>query len=109
MCLLSTGTITHSVPERTNVTLKCPLGVGGSDYPTWSKETAGNQQDIRSNVSTVNKTRRLLTITGVKLVDSGLYYCDGKQAVYLNVTKGERQQMKNTTNSLMKEKNDAAA
>lgn len=90
MCLLCPGTIIHSVSERTDVTLKCPAVVGGSHFKRWSKETAGKQLQIGPDVSTDKET---LTITDVQLGDSGLYHCDGKPAVYLNVTKGERQEI----------------
>ncbi|KAK2920627.1 hypothetical protein Q8A73_000112 [Channa argus] len=80
-------TIRINVTERTNVTLNCSADVGGSEVPTWSRESAGKRQQIR-HVSAEDKT---LTLTDVKLGDSGLYYCDGKPAAYLNVTKGETQ------------------
>ena len=85
-CLLCTGTIIRNTAEKTNVTLNCPHDVGGSQVPTWSKNGTEIQKKRRFSVSPVDKT---LTIRDVKLGDTGLYVCDAKSAVYLNVIKGE--------------------
>ena len=96
-CLLCTGTTRLVAPQWTAVTLNRPHDVGRSDVPTWSKDGREVQQNQRVYVSTVNKT---LTITFVLPRDSGLYYCNGKSAVYLNVIKaetsyrGERQEVR---------------
>ena len=84
--MLCTGTIIRNAAEKTNVTLNCPPDAGGSDVPTWSKDGREIQKKKRFSFSPVDKT---LTIRHVKLNDSGLYYCDGKPAVYLTVIKGE--------------------
>lgn len=73
--------------RRTNISLQCSPGVGGSGVPTWSREIAGKQQQMSRRVSTEDKT---LTVTRVQPDDSGLYYCDGKPAAYLTVTEGEK-------------------
>ncbi|KAM9386386.1 uncharacterized protein KZ484_007908 [Pholidichthys leucotaenia] len=66
-----------------NIYLKCPHHGGGSDISKWSKERAGKHQQIQSKAVTVGQT---LKIENVGRSDSGLYYCDGKPAAYLNVT-----------------------
>ncbi|XP_030268628.1 hemicentin-1-like [Sparus aurata] len=73
-------------PKSTTVTLNCPLDVGGSHVPTWSKDGSEVQENIWVYVSHVDKT---LTLTYVQPRDSGLYYCDGKPAVYLTVMEAE--------------------
>ncbi|XP_044028517.1 uncharacterized protein LOC122864861 isoform X2 [Siniperca chuatsi] len=87
LTVIPSGTVRLTATERTSVTLKCPPDVGGSDVPTWSRDTGEIQQQRRFYVSPVDKT---LTIADVQPGDSGLYYCDGKPAVYLNVTKGNK-------------------
>lgn len=87
VCLSHTGTRRHHVTERYDITLPCPDGVRGSDGPTWIREIAGNKQDIRPPSSIVGKD---LKIPKVQPGDAGLYYCDGKPAVYLNVLKDQK-------------------
>ncbi|CAK6979110.1 uncharacterized protein LOC121913206 isoform X1, partial [Scomber scombrus] len=72
--------------ERSSITLTCPHDDGGSHVPTWSREIGGKQQPIRLHDSTVTKT---LMFPNLQPADSGLYLCDGKLAVYLNVIKEE--------------------
>ncbi|XP_039461165.1 uncharacterized protein LOC116333511 isoform X1 [Oreochromis aureus] len=81
------GTRIRVVSEWTNTVLTCPHVDGGSDVQTWSRELRGEQQHIWPNAFTVN---HLLFINHVQPADSGLYYCDGKPAVYLHVTTDER-------------------
>ncbi|XP_027142482.1 neural cell adhesion molecule 2-like [Larimichthys crocea] len=83
LTVIPSGTDRHYTLERTTVELTCPHDVGGSDVPSWSRD--GRQIDGR-RVSRVNK---MLTIRDVQPGDSGLYYCDGKAAVYLKVTEGD--------------------
>ncbi|XP_030265954.1 contactin-5-like isoform X2 [Sparus aurata] len=73
-------------PKSTTVTLNCPLDVGVSHVPTWSKDGREVQQDEYVYVSPADKT---LTITFVQPHYSGLYYCDGKPAAYLTVMEAE--------------------
>ncbi|KAE8282570.1 hypothetical protein D5F01_LYC19981 [Larimichthys crocea] len=88
-CNATAGTNELTVPENRTATLPCLHGVGGSDVPTWSRDVRGKEarENIASrgrfHVSTESKT---LKIQRVQPGDSGLYYCDGKAAVYL---KGE--------------------
>ncbi|XP_041811596.1 uncharacterized protein LOC121619775 isoform X4 [Chelmon rostratus] len=74
---------TRLAAERTTITLTCPHDAGG---PTWSRETGRIKHQGRFDVSYVDKT---LTVRDVQPGDSGLYYCDGKLAAYLIVTKDE--------------------
>lgn len=86
-CLFCTEPRRVSVTEGTDITLQCSHHSRESDVPRWSRESAGRQQQhTRCRISTVDKT---LTVTEVKLGDSGLYYCDGRPAVYLTV-RGEK-------------------
>ncbi|KAE8282569.1 hypothetical protein D5F01_LYC19980 [Larimichthys crocea] len=91
-CNATAGTNELTVPENRTATLPCLHGVGGSDVPTWSRDVRGKEarENIASrgrfHVSTESKT---LKIQRVQPGDSGLYYCDGKAAVYLKVTEGD--------------------
>ncbi|XP_050925520.1 mucin-2 isoform X9 [Lates calcarifer] len=98
LTVIPSGTPRLSVMRRTNSSLQCSPGVGGSGVPTWSREIAGKQQQMSRRVSTEDKT---LTVTRVQPDDSGLYYCDGKPAAYLTVTEGEKpeRERKNITPS----------
>nr|XP_020443221.1 uncharacterized protein LOC109952470 [Monopterus albus] len=90
LTVITSGTDKHSVTEGASVRLHCPPDVGGSQDPTWSREIKGEQ--VMLHVSPAGK---MLTITAVQPGDSGLYYCGGKPAVYLNVTKRERSEKGN--------------
>ncbi|XP_030266048.1 hemicentin-1-like [Sparus aurata] len=85
LTVIPSGTIMRNATEKTNVTLNCPHG--GSDASTWSKDGTEMKPKRRFSISPVDKT---LSIRDVKLSDSGLYYCDGKPAVYLTVIKGKK-------------------
>ncbi|KAI3358971.1 hypothetical protein L3Q82_015355 [Scortum barcoo] len=85
LTVIPSGTIRRDAPERTSITLKCSHDDGGSLVPAWSRNNGEIQQPGRFYVSPADKT---LTIRDVQPDDSGLYYCDGKPAVYLNVIKG---------------------
>lgn len=79
------------------MSLRCPPDAAG---PTWTREAKGKkttvfskdkeqeetQAQTRLQFSPENKT---LTVTDVQPDDAGLYYCDGKAAQYLKVTKRE--------------------
>ncbi|XP_042291850.1 uncharacterized protein LOC121913206 isoform X4 [Thunnus maccoyii] len=86
LTVIPSGTTIVSIAEKSSVTLTCP-DVGGSHVPTWTREIAGKQQQIRPHVSAVDK---YLNIPDVQPGDSGLYYCDGKPAANLNVSKGDQ-------------------
>ncbi|XP_028453941.1 uncharacterized protein LOC114568525 [Perca flavescens] len=81
LTVIPSGTTIVPAPERTSITLTCPHDVGASHVPTWTRDSGGIQPR-RFDVSPVDQT---LTITDVQPGDSGLYYCDGRPAVYLNV------------------------
>ncbi|XP_044192091.1 uncharacterized protein LOC122970054 [Thunnus albacares] len=87
LTVIPSGTTTVSIAEKSNVTLTCPDVVGGSHVPTWTREIDGKQQQISRHVSAVDK---YLNIPDVQPGDSGLYYCDGKPAAHLNVSKGDQ-------------------
>ncbi|XP_075938508.1 uncharacterized protein LOC142939172 [Anarhichas minor] len=86
LTVIPPGTTRLHATEGTRVTLTCPPD-GGSDIKIWSSR---NIDEIKHQsgfyASPVNQT---LTITYVELKHSGLYYCDGKPAAYLIVTKGQ--------------------
>ena len=96
-CLLYTETTRLVATQWTTVILNCPHDVGRSDVPTWSKDGREVQQNQWVYVSPFNKT---LAIKHVLPHYSGLYYCDGKPAVYLTVIeaetadRGERQEVR---------------
>ncbi|KAK2830906.1 hypothetical protein Q5P01_018837 [Channa striata] len=85
LTVIPSGTIRVNVAERSSVTLDCS-DVGGSKVPSWSRETAGERQQLTLPVSAEDKS---LTLRDVRLRDSGLYDCDGKPAAYVTVTKAE--------------------
>ncbi|XP_042291800.1 integumentary mucin C.1-like isoform X2 [Thunnus maccoyii] len=94
LTVIPSGTTIVSIAEKSNVTLTCPDVVGGSHVPTWTREIDGKQQQIRRHVSAVDK---YLNIPDVQPGDSGLYYCDGKPAANLNVTKGDQSERDDNT------------
>ncbi|XP_041664816.1 uncharacterized protein LOC121523827 [Cheilinus undulatus] len=71
--------------KRTSVNLTCPPDVGGSDDPKWS--TDAGEIPTQNRIWTLDKS---LVISELQLSDSGLYYCDGKPAVYLNVIREDQ-------------------
>ncbi|XP_025758371.1 hemicentin-1 isoform X11 [Oreochromis niloticus] len=93
LTVIPSGTKIVSVAERSSITLNCSHDVGGSAVPTWRRDS-GEINEGRISVSTEDKT---LSIREAEPADSGLYYCDGKPAVYLNVTKGQRSDRENKT------------
>ncbi|XP_049457410.1 uncharacterized protein LOC125904202 isoform X1 [Epinephelus fuscoguttatus] len=103
--LLITGTIRLDATEGTTITLTCPHDVGGS-HTTWSRGSGDIQQERGFYVSPIENT---LTITSVQLGDSGLYYCDGKPAVYLTVIKGTKTPTTLTTRPTPKTRQISAA
>ncbi|KAM7384872.1 hypothetical protein PAMA_011976 [Pampus argenteus] len=94
LTVIPSGTRIVDVTEGSTAALTCPHDVGGSHGPTWSREIGGRQQPIRRHVSPVNK---MLIISDVQPGDSGLYYCDGKPAEYLEVTKGDQTENRKKT------------
>ncbi|XP_024859046.1 uncharacterized protein LOC112450043 [Kryptolebias marmoratus] len=84
LTVIPSGTKTQTVKEGRNTTLKCSSNVEGSYKTTWRREVAGKSEPIRFPVPVVGKK---VILTNVHLSDFGLYFCDGKPAVYLNVTK----------------------
>ncbi|XP_056255633.1 uncharacterized protein LOC130183927 [Seriola aureovittata] len=77
----------------TSITLKCPDDTG-SHRPTWVRRINGMNITVYSQNKTeglqYSTENKMLTLTNVQLNHSGLYYCEGKPVVYLNVTKDER-------------------
>ncbi|XP_029370512.1 uncharacterized protein LOC115051293 [Echeneis naucrates] len=86
LTVIPSGTNIINTSVNTDITLNCSAGVGQSDHPEWSKERAGEQQNISGSVSTVGRS---LILKGAQREDSGLYRCGGT-AVFLNVTKGDK-------------------
>ncbi|XP_061597600.1 hepatitis A virus cellular receptor 1-like [Cololabis saira] len=85
----SLGTIIENVTEGSSISLRCPRDYGGSHVPERSRKLKAGRFDV----STENKT---LTIRNVKPKDSGLYYCDGKPDLYVNVSKRSDRGKKST-------------
>ncbi|XP_042073204.1 uncharacterized protein LOC121813477, partial [Haplochromis burtoni] len=86
LTVIPSGTIRRRVEERGNVLLRCPGDVGRSAVPTWRRDS-GEINERRMYFSRRDKT---LTIREAEPADSGLYYCGGKPAAYVTVTKGQR-------------------
>ncbi|XP_026012738.1 basement membrane-specific heparan sulfate proteoglycan core protein-like isoform X2 [Astatotilapia calliptera] len=86
LTVIPSGTTIVSVAERSSITLNCSHDAGGSAVPTWRRDS-GEINEGRISVSTEDTTLR---IREAEPADSGLYYCDGEPAAYLNVTKGQR-------------------
>ncbi|XP_034560083.1 cell wall integrity and stress response component 4-like [Notolabrus celidotus] len=96
--LIPSGTHIYDAQEMTHITLLCPADVGGSEDPKWSTDAGEIQQGGRIQVSTVDNT---LTIRDLQPADSGLYYCGGKPAGYLNViTHDQRGEKAETTTTV---------
>ncbi|XP_034401541.1 mucin-5AC-like isoform X5 [Cyclopterus lumpus] len=77
---------TRDATEGTEVTLTCPPDAGGPFNKRWSSNNTG---DINTQTGFyVSPVDQMLTITSVELKHSGLYFCEGKPAAYLKVTKG---------------------
>ncbi|XP_065804569.1 uncharacterized protein [Labrus bergylta] len=83
LTVIPPGTVVHEAAERTSVTLKCPDVL---DDHGWWTDVVDIQQQRRFVVSKAEKT---LTIKRVNAADSGLYYCSGKPAAYLNVIRDD--------------------
>ncbi|XP_042068740.1 CXADR-like membrane protein isoform X7 [Haplochromis burtoni] len=86
LTVIPSGTTIVSVAERSSITLNCSHDAGGSAVPTWRRDS-GEINEGRISVSTEDTTLR---IREAEPADSGLYYCGGEPAAYLNVTKGQR-------------------
>ncbi|KAG8004824.1 hypothetical protein GBF38_010630 [Nibea albiflora] len=82
LTVIPSGTDSFNVPERVTVELTCPHHVGGSG-PSWSRDF-GEIDERR-----VSRVNEMLTIRDVRPADAGLYYCDGRAAAYLTVSKEE--------------------
>ncbi|XP_042068738.1 uncharacterized protein LOC102307092 isoform X4 [Haplochromis burtoni] len=93
LTVIPSGTTIVSVAERSSITLNCSHDAGGSAVPTWRRDS-GEINEGRISVSTEDTTLR---IREAEPADSGLYYCGGEPAAYLNVTKGQRSDRDNKT------------
>ncbi|XP_023815580.1 uncharacterized protein LOC105355020 isoform X5 [Oryzias latipes] len=80
LTVIPSGTTIKSVKETETVTLKCPDEDEGSDDSKWSRQFGEIPQQR------FQMKKKKLTIKDVKQEDTGLYYCGGKPAVFLNVT-----------------------
>ncbi|XP_030002919.1 uncharacterized protein LOC115428218 isoform X2 [Sphaeramia orbicularis] len=87
LTVIPTGTFIQHAREGTSVTLTCPHVTGS--YPEWRRESDGWRPHPGLT----------LTLTDLRLSDSGLYSCDGKPAVYLNVTTGDDEAPPTTTDT----------
>ncbi|XP_034401545.1 location of vulva defective 1-like isoform X9 [Cyclopterus lumpus] len=86
LTVIPPGTTTRDATEGTEVTLTCPPDAGGPFNKRWSSNNTG---DINTQTGFyVSPVDQMLTITSVELKHSGLYFCEGKPAAYLKVTKG---------------------
>ncbi|XP_078811216.1 uncharacterized protein LOC105355020 isoform X5 [Oryzias latipes] len=80
LTVIPSGTTIKSVKETETVTLKCPDEDEGSDDSKWSRQFGEIPQQR------FQMKKKKLIIKDVKQEDTGLYYCGGKPAVFLNVT-----------------------
>ncbi|XP_030002924.1 uncharacterized protein LOC115428221 [Sphaeramia orbicularis] len=88
LTVIPTGTFIQHAREGTSVTLTCPH-VTGSDDLIWRRQSDGWRPHPGLT----------LTLTDLRLSDSGLFSCDGKPAVYLNVTTGDDEAPPTTTDT----------
>ncbi|XP_030002892.1 uncharacterized protein LOC115428187 [Sphaeramia orbicularis] len=88
LTVIPTGTFIQHAREGTSVTLTCPHVTGSYDL-IWRRESDGWRPHPGLT----------LTLTDLRLSDSGLYSCDGKPAVYLNVTTGDDEAPPTTTDT----------
>lgn len=81
-----------TVQNNTLATLQCPLATGNV---SWSRYVNGNQvilltisngQERRTDKRYGSLANNDLVINKVKMSDSAWYFCNGKKAVYLDVT-----------------------
>ncbi|KAM9738198.1 uncharacterized protein ACNS7B_013623 [Menidia menidia] len=78
LTVIPTGTKIYNITEGSTFPPEYPVDVTGSDSTTCHGEKAGH-----NFVSSINKIKN----GNVHLDDTGLYFCNGKIAFYLNVTK----------------------
>ncbi|XP_030002923.1 uncharacterized protein LOC115428220 isoform X2 [Sphaeramia orbicularis] len=88
LTVIPTGTFIQHAREGTSVTLTCPH-VTGSDDLIWRRQSDG--WSAHSGLT--------LTLPELKPTYSGLFSCDGKPAVYLNVTTGDDEAPPTTTDT----------
>ncbi|XP_078811215.1 uncharacterized protein LOC105355020 isoform X2 [Oryzias latipes] len=80
LTVIPSGTKIKRVKETETVTLKCPDEDDGPDDSKWSRQFGEIPQQR------FQMKEKELIIKDVKQKDTGLYYCGGKPAVFLNVT-----------------------
>ncbi|XP_030002929.1 uncharacterized protein LOC115428223 [Sphaeramia orbicularis] len=90
LTVIPTGTFIQHARKGTSVTLTCPHVTGSYDL-IWRRESDG--WGLHPGLT--------LTLTDLRLSDSGLFSCDGKPAVYLNVTTGDDEAPPTTTDTKM--------
>ncbi|XP_030002926.1 uncharacterized protein LOC115428222 isoform X2 [Sphaeramia orbicularis] len=87
LTVIPTGTFIQHAREGTSVTLTCPHVTGSN--PEWKRESDGWRPHPGLT----------LTLPELKPTYSGLFSCDGKPAVYLNVTTGDDEAPPTTTDT----------
>ncbi|XP_035537404.1 uncharacterized protein LOC118342849 [Morone saxatilis] len=95
LTVIPSGKPRQDIAAGASVVLKCLSDVSGSRVPMWTRERNGKNITVFSQNQTdehrfqYSAEENVLTIKGVRPDDAGLYFCDGKPAAYLNVSKEE--------------------
>ena len=92
------GTTRRSAEVKTSIDLKCLPEFTGSRVPKWTRQKSGTNITVYPQNNEVqhmtrflySKEEKMLTITQVQRDDAGLYYCDGKPVLYLDVMEDEQ-------------------
>ncbi|KAM8767879.1 uncharacterized protein AB9X84_006594 isoform 1-T1 [Acanthopagrus schlegelii] len=98
LTVIPSGTTRRSAEAKTSIDLKCLSEFTGSRVPKWTRQKSGTNITVYPQNNEVQHMTRflystkekMLTITQVQRDDAGLYYCDGKPVLYLDVMEDEQ-------------------